>query len=317
MRESSTKMKSSKGGVISSRADSEDHNLAASTDAFSKYKFKNINSPPHKIQIKLNKDACTFSNFNAKLEKEESRYRNLTRNLEVNILNYTILNYLTLYNYTNKTNKTKTYLYYFLPYLLTYLFFFQFDNMKILEKDKIISDLQEELRKLSGDNETKIQFEEKDLHKRKITEASTKKIAHYCNDLKHKFENIVETMQMFENTINTLKKDHLVTVKKYEEKIDRKSNDLLFNICLLMIINNNFVGHDKTIQVNNLEFLKKKIDVNRNVIRDLEVKMDNVKNMTEDQKNVFLEKEMLNKIKYDETEKKLSDYQKKVIINLT
>jgi len=40
--------------------------------------------------------------------------------------------------------------------------------------------------------------------------------------------------------------------------------------------------------------------------------MENIKGLTEDQKNVFLEKEMLHKIKYNETEKKLSDFQKRV-----
>jgi len=69
----------------SARSESEDQstNLAASTDAFSKFKHKSINSPPYKIHIKLNKDACTFSNFAAKLEKEEIRYKNLTRYIEV------------------------------------------------------------------------------------------------------------------------------------------------------------------------------------------------------------------------------------------
>ncbi len=110
-------------------------------------------------------------------------------------------------------------------------------------------------------------------------------------------------MQMFENTINNLKKDHQATVKSYEEKIERKSKAFYF-----MLI----IGHEKNLQMNNLEFLKKKIDNNRNIIRDLEIKMDNIRNQTKDQKNLFMEKEMLNKIKYDETEKKLSDYQKKV-----
>ena len=66
--------------------------------------------------------------------------------------------------------------------------------MKILEKEKIISDLQEDLRKESGESETKISILDKDLHKRKITEASTAKIASYCNDLKYKFLNIVGTV---------------------------------------------------------------------------------------------------------------------------
>ena len=145
----SVKAKSSR--LPPSNRDSMDNNLAASTDAFSKYKYKNINSPPHKIHIKLNRDACSFGNFTLKLEKEETRYKTLTRNLE-------------------------------------------FDNLKLLEKEKIISDLQEELRKLSGENETKTASQDKDLYKRKITEKSTKKIANYCNDLKFKFENIVETV---------------------------------------------------------------------------------------------------------------------------
>jgi len=74
-------------------------------------------------------------------------------------------------------------------------------------------------------------------------------------------------------------------------------------------------GKDRQDQQNNLDFLNKKIEVNRGVIRDLEIKMDNVKNQTEDQRNIFLEREMLNKIKYDETEKKMSDFQRKVRYN--
>ena len=76
---------SSRGMKNTARSESEDHstNLAASTDAFSKFKHRSINSPPHKIHIKLNKDACTFSNFASKLEKEEIRYKNLTRFIEV------------------------------------------------------------------------------------------------------------------------------------------------------------------------------------------------------------------------------------------
>jgi len=62
----------------------------------------------------------------------------------------------------------------------------------------------------------------------------------------------------------------------------------------------------------NLAFLKKQIDANRNKIRELEIALDKIKNDTEDQKNIFSEKEMLNQIKYDETEKKYSLLQKKV-----
>ena len=75
-------------------------------------------------------------------------------------------------------------------------------------------------------------------------------------------------------------------------------------------------GKDRQDQQNNLDFLNKKIEGNRAVMRDLEIKMDNVKSQTEDQKNIFLEREMLNKIKYDETEKKLSDFQRKVRYNI-
>lgn len=66
--------------------------------------------------------------------------------------------------------------------------------MKLLEKDQIIYNLQEELRKLSGENEIKNAIVDKDLTKRKNTEASTAKIAIYCNDLKYKVEHIVETV---------------------------------------------------------------------------------------------------------------------------
>ncbi len=63
-----------------------------------------------------------------------------------------------------------------------------------MEKEKMISDLQEDLRKLCIENETRSALLDKDLVKRKETEKSTAKIATYCNDLKFKFENIVETV---------------------------------------------------------------------------------------------------------------------------
>lgn len=49
-----------------------------------------------------------------------------------------------------------------------------------------------------------------------------------------------------------------------------------------------------------------------NVIREKEIRVDHLLKDTEEQKNFFLEREMLNKIKYDQLERKYAALQKKV-----
>lgn len=124
-------------------------------------------------------------------------------------------------------------------------------------------------------------------------EDDQRNIANYCNDLKKKFSNIEKTIEDYEQTVSRIKNENIQIKENYDKKIEEleKENKKM------------------------LERLEDRLNIvktQRNKIREVELKIEVELKDTEEQKNYFLEKQMLNKIKYDEMEKKYAALQKKM-----
>lgn len=132
---------------------------------------------------------------------------------------------------------------------------------------------------------------EKENELRNKLEREKIKIANYCNDIKEKFKDIDRTINNYEATIKSMKKENEKVADEYDVKIDelqvknnrivKRRSDELFNEQKAKIVN----GENK------VNFLLQQI---------------------EEQKNNFKEREIWNKIKYDDLERKFANLQKKI-----
>ena len=126
---------------------------------------------------------------------------------------------------------------------------------------------------------------EKENEIRNKCEIEKNRIANYCNDIKKKFENVDRTIRNYEETVQHLKEENEKIADEYDIKIDeleQKNNKIVKRI-------------DNRIDLFNHQKAQ---------IIEGENKVNNILQSIEIQKNEFNEKSMINKIKYDELEKK-------------
>lgn len=134
---------------------------------------------------------------------------------------------------------------------------------------------------------------EKENEIRNKCEIEKNRIASYCNDIKKKFENVDRTIRNYEETVQHLKEENEKIADEYDIKIDeleQKNHKIVKRI-------------DNRIDLFNHQ---------KGQIIEGENKVNNILKSIEIQKNDFKEKAMINKIKYDELEKKFANLQKKI-----
>jgi DNA repair exonuclease SbcCD ATPase subunit len=160
-------------------------------------------------------------------------------------------------------------------------------------KDKEIDDLNDQIHNIMLTNYDLEVAITKELQLRNSYEYEQRKIAAYCNDLRAKFENMEKTINDYENAISNLKQENKEIAEAYEKKIDEIDNE-----------------NKKTVKK-----IDDRIDLYNKQKREIlenENKIENLLKEIEQQKNTFNERAMVNKIKYEELEKKYNNLQKKV-----
>ncbi len=160
-------------------------------------------------------------------------------------------------------------------------------------KDSEINSLNDNIEKIILNNYDLEVAIQKELELRNKYEGEQKRIAAYCNDLKRKFQNMEKTIQDYEDTIKSMNKENVDLQEAYERKIEQIEKD---NQKLEKKI-------DDRINLHNQQ--KREIIENQN-------KVEGLKRDIEQQKSTFQERAMVNKIKYEELEKKYNSLQKKV-----
>ena len=160
-------------------------------------------------------------------------------------------------------------------------------------KDEEIDNLNEEIRQImltNFDLQTAIQ---KELELRHTYENEQRKIANYCNDLSAKFRNMEKTISDYENTVQSMKKQNEDLADAYDKKIeeiDKENKKLQKRI-------------DDRIELYNHQ---------RNEIYVKSTKVDNLGVEIKRQKDLFNEKNIMNRKKFEELQNNYKDMLKKV-----
>lgn len=134
---------------------------------------------------------------------------------------------------------------------------------------------------------------EKENELRNKCEQEKIRIANYCNDIKEKFKNVDRTIMNYEETIKSMKEENERLAEEYDLKIEDLEQK---NSKIVKRIEN---------RIDLFENQKKQIIEGENKVNSLLQEI-------EEQKNAFKEREMINKIKFDELEKKFANLQKKI-----
>ena len=160
-------------------------------------------------------------------------------------------------------------------------------------KDEEIDNLNEEIRQImltNFDLQTAIQ---KELELRHTYENEQRKIANYCNDLSAKFRNMEKTISDYENTVQSMKKQNEDLADAYDKKIeeiDKENKKLQKRI-------------DDRIELYNHQ---------KDEIYEKTAKVDNLGVEIQRQKDLFNERNIMNRNKFDELQNKYKDMLKKV-----
>ena len=160
-------------------------------------------------------------------------------------------------------------------------------------KDEEIDALNEEIRQLMITNFDLQTAIHKELELRHTYETEQRKIAAYCNDLSYKFRNMEKTISDYENTVKSMKKQNEDLADAYDKKIeeiDKENKKLQKRI-------------DDRIELYNHQ---------KNEIYEKTAKADNLGVEIQRQKDLFNERNAMNKAKFDELEMKYKDMLKKV-----
>jgi len=160
-------------------------------------------------------------------------------------------------------------------------------------KDEEIDALNEEIRQLMITNFDLQTAIHKELELRHTYETEQRKIAAYCNDLSYKFRNMEKTISDYENTVKSMKKQNEDLADAYDKKIeeiDKENKKLQKRI-------------DDRIELYNHQ---------KNEIYEKTAKVDNLGIEIQRQKDLFNERNFMNKAKFDELEAKYKDMLKKV-----
>ena len=134
---------------------------------------------------------------------------------------------------------------------------------------------------------------QKELEQRHIYETEQRKIANYCNDLSAKFRNMEKTISDYENTVQSMKKQNEDLADAYDKKIeeiDKENKKLQKRI-------------DDRIELYNHQ---------KDEIYEKTAKVDNLGVEIQRQKDLFNERNIMNRNKFDELQNKYKDMLKKV-----
>lgn len=170
-------------------------------------------------------------------------------------------------------------------------------NLQKTQENKIKDDeidlLNEEIRKImltNFDLQTQIQ---KELELRHTYETEQRKIANYCNDLSLKFRNMEKTIADYESTVKSMKKQNEDLADAYDKKIeeiDKENKKLQKRI-------------DDRIELYNHQ---------KNEIYEKTAKVDLLGVEIQRQKDLFNERNIMNKNKFEELQNKYKEMLKKV-----
>ena len=170
-------------------------------------------------------------------------------------------------------------------------------NLQKTQENKIKDDeidlLNEEIRKImltNFDLQTQIQ---KELELRHTYETEQRKIANYCNDLSLKFRNMEKTIADYESTVKSMKKQNEDLADAYDkriEEIDKENKKLQKRI-------------DDRIELYNHQ---------KNEIYEKTAKVDLLGVEIQRQKDLFNERNIMNKNKFEELQNKYKEMLKKV-----
>ena len=160
-------------------------------------------------------------------------------------------------------------------------------------KDDEIDALNEEIRQLMITNFDLQSAIQKELELRHTYETEQRKIANYCNDLSSKFRNMEKTISDYENTVQSMKKQNEDLADAYDKKIeeiDKENKKLQKRI-------------DDRIELYNHQ---------KDEIYEKSAKVDNLGVEIKRQKDLFNERNIMNRTKFDELQNKYKDMLKKV-----
>ena len=160
-------------------------------------------------------------------------------------------------------------------------------------KDEEIDALNEEIRQIMITNFDLQSAIQKELELRHTYETEQRKIANYCNDLSAKFRNMEKTIRDYENTVQMMKKQNEDLADAYDKKIeeiDKENKKLQKRI-------------DDRIELYNHQ---------KNEIYEKTAKVDLLGVEIQRQKDLFNERNIMNKNKFEELQNKYKEMLKKV-----
>ena len=160
-------------------------------------------------------------------------------------------------------------------------------------KDDEIDLLNEEIRKIMLTNFDLQSSIQKELELRHTYETEQRKIANYCNDLSLKFRNMEKTIADYEATVKSMKKQNEDLADAYDKKIeeiDKENKKLQKRI-------------DDRIELYNHQ---------KNEIYEKKAKVDILGVEIQRQKDLFNERNIMNKNKFEDLQNKYKEMLKKV-----
>ena len=160
-------------------------------------------------------------------------------------------------------------------------------------KDDEIDILNEEIHKIMLTNYDLQTAIHKELELRQAYETEQRRIANYCNELSYKFRNMEKTISDYENTVQSMKKQNAELADAYDKKIeeiDKENRKLQKRI-------------DDRIELYNHQ---------KNEIYEKTAKVDLLGVEIQRQKDLFNERNIMNKNKFEELQNKYKEMLKKV-----
>lgn len=160
-------------------------------------------------------------------------------------------------------------------------------------KDKEIEELNDRIQQLRVKNYDLDMAIANELKIKTQMQSEQNRIAHYCNDIKKKFDNSEKTIENYENTIAKMQNENEKLSQKYDidlDDLERVNKKLISQI-------------DEKINLFNKQ---------KTMLLGSETKLSDIQGEIDQQRKTFEDRAAINKIKYDELEKKYSNLQKKI-----
>ena len=160
-------------------------------------------------------------------------------------------------------------------------------------KDKEIEELNDRIQQLRVKNYDLDMAIANELKIKTQMQLEQNRIAHYCNDIKKKFDNSEKTIENYENTIAKMQNENEQLAQKYDidlDDLERVNKKLISQI-------------DEKINLFNKQ---------KTMLLGSETKLSDIQGEIDQQRKTFEDRAAINKIKYDELEKKYSNKQKKI-----